>query len=264
MKAHLPSSPLTAIAIKAAQEAGALLRKGFGTKIATKSKPGISNFVTAYDEAAETIIRNILKDNFPTHGFIGEESGENSNKAEQITWVVDPLDGTHNFSRGLPIFAVSIAAVQNNIPLLGVIYQPITAELFVAERGKGSFLGGEKLQVSEVNQLKDAFLVTGFPYYMEKNPHNFLETYQKFIQEGYHIREIGSAALSLAYLAAGKFDAFWAPMLESWDVAAGMLILEEAGGKISHYGQQTFDLFAKGTVLASNDHLHGIITKRLL
>lgn len=255
------SSEFLNAAIEAALQAGDLLRKGLGTSFEISSKPGRHNLVTHYDKAAEALIFSCLLKKFPNHGFIGEEQGQT--KKGDIVWIVDPLDGTVNFAHGIPIFAVSIAAVANHEVIASCIYQPMTQELFWAEKGKGSYLNGNPLHVTTNKSLDEAMLATGFPYNVHEDPLQCIETFDKLTRKAFPIRRFGSAAIDLAYVAAGRFDAYWEVSLQPWDFAGGKLLVEEAGGKVSQYDGSPCDPFQASTILATNDLLHILMQKEL-
>ncbi len=248
------NSELLTVAIGAALDAGALLRQGFGTSFEISFKEGDHNLVTTYDRLSEQAISEAISKRFPSHGFLGEEAGYD--KSGTTLWIVDPLDGTVNFAHNIPVFSVSIAAVIENSVVVGVVYQPITQELFWAERGKGAFLNGKPLKVSSQKNLDKAYLATGFPYNVRENPLHCIETFDKLTRRGIPIRRFGSAAIDLSYVAAGRFDAYWEVSLQPWDIAAGLLIVEEAGGRVSRYDGTPCNPLEQGTALASNKHLH--------
>lgn len=252
-------SELLTVAIQAALHAGHILKAGFGTAYEISSKEGRHNLVTTYDKRAESIISKILMERFPTHGFLGEESGHQ--KSGDVLWIVDPLDGTVNFARNIPLFSVSIAAAVEGQVIAGVVYQPMTEELFWAEKGKGSYLNGTKISVSKQEKLYDAFLATGFPYHVQDNPLSCIETFSRLTGLGIPIRRLGSAAVDLSYVAAGRFDGYWEVSLESWDLAAGLLLVQEAGGRVSRYDGSLCDPLKTGPVLATNGHLHAELQK---
>lgn len=248
-------SPLSLLAIEAALQAGGELKKGFNTSYSISSKPGRHNLVTEYDTLAEEIILSKIKKEFPDHSLLAEESGEKISSSK-ITWIVDPLDGTVNFAHGIPIFSVSIAAAYENEILCGVVYNPITQELFTAQKNKGSFLNGKPLKVSATQSLQEAFLATGFPYNLEENPLGCIHQLMHALKQGLPVRRLGSAALDLSYTAAGRFDGYWEASLQPWDLAAGKLIVEEAGGKITDYAGKPCNSKEAGSVVASNGVLH--------
>ncbi len=248
---------LLAAAIEAAVEAGALLRTGFGRASVVERKEGHHNVVTEYDRQAEFLIVERLRQRFPQSYFWAEESGRSGTEsADSVCWLVDPLDGTVNFAHGIPIFCVSIAAVWNEEILCGVIYQPLLGELFTAVRGEGAWLNGQRLRVSETSALEEAILVTGFPYNVAENPGNCMEHFLRFLRLGIPVRRLGSAALDLAYVAAGRFDGFWEIALNPWDVAAGVLMVQEAGGRVTHYDNTVYRLHLRSSIVASNGQLH--------
>jgi len=258
-------SPLTFTAIQAALNAGKILTKGFGTNYEVSTKPGRQNFVTEFDKASEACIISFIHDRYPTHHFLAEESGfSHHSKEDAILWIIDPLDGTTNFARHIPIFTISIAAYYQNEGLCGIVYQPITQELFITEKGKGAFLNENRLHVSETKNLKDALIIASLPYDPSFVPLFNLEKLVSDSQEGAVLRNLGSAALALAYIAAGKVDAFWMYHLFPWDLAAGQLLIEEAGGVWNSYGSlPPFNLETVSSrfnspshILASNSILH--------
>lgn len=249
-------SSTTLIAIDAAIQAGKLLKEGFGTCFTISSKEGKHNLVTEYDHLSEKKIIDFLKTREPNSHFLAEESGSSGTDTHDLLWIIDPLDGTVNFAHEIPIFAVSIAAQKNGKIVSGVVYQPITDELFAAEIGKGAYLNGKKLQTSAVKQLDRAMLATGFPYNLAQNPSHCIEHFIEILKLGIPVRRLGAAAIDLAYTAAGKFDGFFEVELAPWDVAAGKLLIEEAGGRVTHWDQTPFDIKSRKTLLASNGHIH--------
>ncbi|HSX10947.1 MAG TPA: inositol monophosphatase family protein [Chlamydiales bacterium] len=249
-------SRITLTAIEAALQAGELLRQGFGTQFSISSKEGRHNLVTEYDHKSEKLILDFLRQEIAGSNFLAEESGASGKDVGGVLWIVDPLDGTVNFAHQIPMFAVSIAAKLEGKVVSGVIYQPITHELFVAEIGKGAFLNGNPLRVSEVRRIENAIMATGFPYDLAKNPFHCIDHFVDILKLGIPIRRLGAAAIDLAYTAAGRFDGFFEVELAPWDVAAGKLLIEEAGGKVTQWDKGAFDLFSRGPILASNGHIH--------
>ncbi len=247
-------SLLLEAALHAATEAGAILERGFGTSFDIASKEGRHNLVTEFDLASENCIINVLQSYTPTATILTEESGEHAGSGE-VTWVIDPLDGTVNFAHNIPIFCVSIAAVIDGTVVAGVIHHPLQNETFSAIAGGGAFLNGEPIHVSRTSQLRDAILVTGFPYNVHENPGKCISTFGDILSLGIPIRRLGSAALDLAYVAAGRFDGYWEVELQPWDMAAGALCVLEAGGMLSHYGHRPFTL-GRDSILASNGRIH--------
>lgn len=256
-------SHITLIGIEAALSAGELLRQGFGGSFSISSKSGVHNLVTEYDHRAEEQIISFLKSEFPASQFLAEERGGEGSSDAELQWVIDPLDGTVNFAHSIPMFAVSIAALQQGEIVSGIVYQPITHELFVAQKRAGAFLNGHRIFVSKVSEMKKSFLATGFPYNLAENPGDCIGHFTDILRQGLPIRRLGSAAIDLCYVASGRFDAFFEVSLAPWDCAAGRLILEEAGGKISHWDEKPFDIFSYKSVLATNGHLHAALAKVL-
>jgi len=239
-----------------AREAGALLMQYFhqGLKIEYK---GDADLVTAADRASEALIRERVAKQFPSHDVMGEEQGL-KDRGGAYRWYVDPLDGTTNFAHGFPVFAVSMAIehrtenAQDRI--VGVVYDPTRDELFSAERGKGAQLNGKPIHVSKTSHLKECLVATGFPSHKRhKNPNIFF--YHQITLRTHGVRRAGSAALDLCNVACGRFDGFWEFNLNPWDTAAGVLIVEEAGGKVSRFDGSPFELNSTET-LASNALLH--------
>jgi myo-inositol-1(or 4)-monophosphatase len=256
-------SELTQCAIDAARKAGKVLKQGYGTAFKISNKVGKNNLVTEYDHAAEKIIIDMIRERFPEHRILAEESGYSGNEDQhQILWVIDPLDGTVNFAHAIPIFSVSIAAVKNGEILCGVVYHPILDELFVAELGKGATMNGEKISVSKTENFDNAMLVTGFPYNVNQNPCGCIDHFVEIIKKGISIRRLGSAALDLAYVAAGRFDGFWEVNLNPWDVAAGVLLVREAGGRVTQYNNVDYWIDNQ-SILSSNGNIHEDISKVL-
>ncbi len=237
------------------QTAGQIARRHLGkVNYRLKSK---ANLVTQADVACQKAMLQIIRANFPQHDFLAEENGL-KNTGSPWRWVIDPIDGTTNFAHTMPHFSISVALACKNDIVLGGVYDVCTDELFLARKGKGATLNGKKIHVSTVNKLQDALLVTGFPYEREKQINELLALFKNFILSCHDIRRLGSAALDLCWVAAGRFDGYWEKDLNPWDVCAGKLILEEAGGKITDYrGKkwQTLSLFGR-QILASNGKIH--------
>ncbi|PYQ44477.1 MAG: inositol monophosphatase [Acidobacteria bacterium] len=239
-----------------AREAGALLLEYFhqGLKIEYK---GDADLVTAADRASEVLIRERVAKQFPSHDVLGEEQGLND-RGNEYRWYVDPLDGTTNFAHGFPVFCVSLA-IERRIAdsqkrVAAVVYDPTRDELFCAEPGKGAQLNGKAIHVSKIGQLKESLLATGFPSHKRhKNPNIFF--YHQITLRTHGVRRAGSAALDLCDVACGRYDGFWEFNLNPWDTAAGVLIVEEAGGKVSGFDGSPFQLNSRET-LASNGLLH--------
>lgn len=249
-------SELTLIAIEAALAAGEILRSGYGTHFQIKSKEGHHNLVTEYDHKAERAIIDFIRQNAPHSSFLAEESGITGSKKEPLVWIIDPLDGTVNFAHKIPVFAVSIGIEQHNVLMGGVVYQPMTHELFVAQKGKGAFLNGNRIEVSPVDRLDKSILSTGFPYNLAENPLHCIDHFIDILRAGIPIRRLGAAAIDFAYTAAGRFEGFFEVSLYPWDCAAGKLLIEEAGGSITTWDGSPFDIRSKHSVLATNKWIH--------
>src|SRR5882724_11916970 len=240
-------------AIRVAQEAGKVLRSSFGRKIVISNK-GEIDLVTEVDLAAEKVITDLILSHYPKHGILAEESGATETESE-YRWIVDPLDGTTNYAHSLPIFCVSIALERAGEMIVGVIYDPMRDELFAAERGNGATLNGRTIRTSKTETLTNSLLVTGFPYDVHTNTVNNIDNFANFIKNAQAVRRLGSAAIDLCYVACGRFDGFWEMRLNAWDMAAGALIVEEAGGKVTAFNGQAFDPFNK-EICASNGLIH--------
>ncbi|HSF18853.1 MAG TPA: inositol monophosphatase family protein [Vicinamibacteria bacterium] len=242
-----------AVAVEAALAAGEILERFLGGALRVEYK-GEVNLVTEADLTSEERILSILRRRFPDASILSEETGESEGPGG-CRFVVDPLDGTTNFAHGYPVFAVSIAYEENDLTLAGVVYDPMRRELFTAERGQGSFRNGHKLTVSGTDQLSKALLATGFPYDRKDDIDANLRLFSRFMKASRAVRRDGSAALDLCYLAAGRFDGFWEEKLGPWDTAAGALIVEEAGGRVTDFGGRDFH-YSMGNIVASNHRLH--------
>jgi myo-inositol-1(or 4)-monophosphatase len=251
------------VAKESALIAGKILLEGYGTSFKIMNKEGKNNLVTEYDFKAEKAIIENIKKYYPDHIFLAEESGKTGTNTETVRWIIDPLDGTVNFAHSMPIFSVSIAAEYQGEILCGVIYQPVLNELFYASKGNGAFMNDIKISVSENPDFESAFLVTGFPYNVNTNPHNCIDHFVSIIQRGIPIRRLGSAAVDMAYVACGRFDGFWEINLNPWDVAAGIIIVEEAGGKVTQYDLEKYKIF-DDSILVTNGLIHNIISVDLM
>ena len=245
------------MALSAAKEAGEVLRKGFGWQHSIRYK-GEVDLVTEVDEQAEQVIREILLGAFPAYGLLAEEGGALVGE-EDARWIVDPLDGTTNYAHGLPIFCVSIALERSGEVVLGVVHDPMREEIYVAERGGGATLNGEPIRVSDTEELIRALIVTGFPYERSEIP-EALELFGRFAAITQGMRRLGSAALDLCYVAAGRLDGYFERGIWSWDLAAGNVIVEEAGGKLTNYRGDVLDLAGR-EIVASNGRLHSAMMR---
>jgi myo-inositol-1(or 4)-monophosphatase len=242
-----------ALAIDLALRADEILRQGYGHAIQANHK-GVNDLVTEYDLRLDRMITGAVHQAFPEDAILSEESGRSGDG--RLCWMIDPLDGTTNFAHGLPFFSVSLACVREHVPLAGVIYDPMRDELFSASIGKGSWLNGEQLHASRGQSLEECLLVTGFPYDLRTVAENNLDHFAAFSLRVLAVRRLGSAALDLAYTAAGRLDGYWETGLSPWDFAAGVLLVAEAGGKITRFDGDP-DVFAEPTSLvASNGLIH--------
>ncbi|HEY69539.1 MAG TPA: inositol monophosphatase [Anaerolineae bacterium] len=247
-------------AIEQAQRAGELLREGQGCAQEVNHK-GAIDLITEYDLRSEELLVEAIHETCPGDAILAEEEGELGEG--EARWLIDPLDGTTNFAHGLPIFSVSIAWAVDLRPLVGVVYDPMRDELFHALRGGGAWLNGRRLRVSQERELENSLLVTGFPYDRRTNPENNLDHFAAFALRTRGVRRLGAASLDLANVAAGRFDGYWEVRLWPWDWAAGMLLVEEAGGRISRTDGGT-DVFAQPTsMLASNGLIHEAMVRVL-
>jgi myo-inositol-1(or 4)-monophosphatase len=249
-----PGSPFIPVLNEAIAAAGAIIRRRFHGDFVIDHKDGINNLVTEVDKQAEAAIIGIIHRHFPDHTILSEEAGLLEQHSDYV-WFVDPIDGTVNFAHGIPICCVSIALRHKKDLLIGSIYNPMMNELFFAERGRGATLNGDPIHVSQKTDFSRACLVTGFPYRMPEYGDHPVKVFERAIMRGLPVRRLGSAAIDLAWVACGRFDGFWEYNLSPWDIAAGYLIVEEAGGKISNFEGRPYDVFDKET-LATNGHLH--------
>ena len=243
------------VAVDAARQAGAFLKERMGQVRGIETKAGnVRDLVSEIDRASEQKIISIIKSRYPDHAILAEESGGGVHAVE-YRWVIDPLDGTINYIHGVPVFCVTIALEHKGEIIAGVVYDPNLGELFTAEKGKGAFLNGKQLHVSHTRDLINSLLVTGFPYDIARNPDSAVEHFVHFLNEARGIRRLGSAALDLSYVAAGRFDGFWEVSLNPWDMAAGMLFVHEAGGKVTDFTGGPSSIYRK-QILATNGVIH--------
>jgi len=242
------------VLLEATKEAGKIIQQYFQGSFNIENKEGINNLVTEVDKHSEKAIIDIIRKNYPGHSIISEEVGEMLQESD-YQWIIDPIDGTVNFAHGIPICCVSIGLKHKNELLLGAVYNPMMNELFFAEKGKGAYLNDKPIRVSSKTNFAKACLVTGFPYKWPNSSEHPIRVFERFILEGLPVRRLGSAAIDLCWVACGRFDGFWEYNLSSWDVAAGYLIVQEAGGRITNFDGAPYSVFDKET-LATNGHIH--------
>ena len=251
---HVPMSVLLDVAVEAGRKAGSILldhtRSGF--RIEYKNP---INLVTDADHAAERCVIDHIHTRFPTHGFLAEEQGRIEQSPSPYLWIIDPLDGTTNFAHGYPAYCVSIGLEYQGRCVLGAVFDPSRNDLFTAMEGFGAQLNGHPIHVSNASTLDNSLLVTGFAYDIRESPRNNLDHFAKFALKAQGIRRTGSAALDLCYVAAGRFDGFWEVKLNPWDMAAGSILVKEAGGRLTDFLGRDLSLYGQELV-ASNGHIH--------
>ncbi|MDO9597916.1 MAG: inositol monophosphatase family protein [Azoarcus sp.] len=241
--------PFLNIAVKAARRAATVInRASTQLELLTVESKSPNDFVTEVDRAAEKAIIDVLRDAYPGHGILAEESGESGADSEFV-WIIDPLDGTTNFIHGFPQYAVSIAVTKNGVLEHGVIYDPISNELYTASRGGGAYLNDRRLRVSRRLRLAESLIGTGFPFRQFDNIDAYLAMFREVAQKTAGIRRPGAASLDLAYVAAGRLDGFWEMGLAPWDMAAGVLMIQEAGGLVSDLAGES-NFMATGNLVA--------------
>jgi len=245
--------------INATEAGGRVLQSFFNKEFIISNKEGVNNLVTEADHASEKAILDTIREQFPGHYIMSEEAGEIVMDS-QYKWIIDPIDGTVNFAHGIPICCVSIALEQNGKMIMAAVYNPLLNEFYLAEKGKGATLNGEKIKVSNVSEVIGACLVTGFPYTYLDMPNGPLQAFERFIRIGVPVRRLGSAAMDLCWVAAGRFDGFYEHKLQAWDSAAGFLIVEEAGGKVTDYSGTYYSPY-QPQILATNGKIHDEMLK---
>lgn len=255
------ADPLQA-AVEMALESGRIQKGPLSKDFAIHHK-GEINLVTDVDIACQERIISMIREYFPDDDIIAEEKA-NTYDGNRNRWIIDPVDGTTNYAHGYPFFCTSIAYEARGKVVVGVVYNPVMNELFFAAAGKGAYLNGDRIAVSQIANLKKSLLSTGFPYDLATNPNNNINHFVDFLYEAQAVRRDGSAALNLSYVACGRFDGFWELNLNPWDLAAGALILEEAGGRITNLRGEAFNIY-RGECLASNGLIHqamaGVVRK---
>ena len=240
--------------IEAAKAGAAEIVRFFNTDFKITNKEGINNPVTEADHASERIIMAIIKEKYPDHYILSEEAGKIVQDST-YKWIIDPIDGTINFAHGIPLNCVSIGIEYEDKMIMGCVYNPHMNELFFAENGKGSTLNDMPIEVSKETETIKACLVTGFPYTYLDIPNGPLEVFERFIRKGVPVRRLGSAAIDLCWVAAGRFDGFYEHKLEAWDSAAGFIIVEEAGGRVTDFEGKKYSPY-QHRILATNGKIH--------
>ncbi len=266
------SKNFTAVAVNTAAKAGEWIKSRLGdfSNLNIKSSP--HDLVTEVDKGSEVMIRNLIQTHFPNHAFLGEEGVQPGAKASdealqkvkdaEYLWIVDPIDGTTNFVHGFPFFSVSIALAHRGELVVGVVYDPSHNELFVAEKGKGAYVKGKRMSVSAEDKLSDSLLATGFPTNVDTSLRTNMKGLQAIHPDVRNIRVAGSAALHLAYVAAGRLSGFWEIGLNSWDMAAGVLLVQESGGKVTDTQGKPYTLDVRH-VMATNGKIHQAFQEKL-
>ncbi|MBU6440460.1 MAG: inositol monophosphatase [Betaproteobacteria bacterium] len=249
--------PMINVAVRAAREAGKIInRASLDLDLLRVSEKSANDFVTEVDRASEQAIIEILLKAYPQHGILGEETGSTHGRADsEFQWIIDPLDGTTNFIHGLPVYAVSIALAHHGVVQHGVVYDPSRDELFTASRGGGAFLDNRRLRVSRRTRIEESLIGTGFPFRRGDDLDTYLEMFKKISQRCVGLRRPGAAALDLAYVAAGRYDGFFEQGLKPWDVAAGSLLVTEAGGMVGNFTGEA-DFLHRGEVIAANPRVY--------
>lgn len=240
--------------IEAIEAGGRELEHYFHGQFTISNKEGVNNLVTQADFASERAILAVIKAAFPKDGIVSEESPEEVTDSE-YKWIIDPIDGTVNFANGIPICCVSIGIEYKGEMFMGAVYSPFLKEFFIAEKGKGALLNNQPIHVSKKTEVLHSCLVTGFPYTYIKEPNGPLQVFERLITRGIPVRRLGSAAIDLCWVAAGRFDGFYEHQLQAWDSAAGYLIVEEAGGRVTNLKGEKYSPYQYG-IVATNGAIH--------
>lgn len=253
--------PLINIGVSAARKAGQMIYRATDNMESVKvSEKGHNDFVSNIDKRSETLIIETIREAYPEHAILAEESGEHDGSG--VTWIIDPLDGTKNFIYGIPQFAVSIAVMENNRIQHGIVYDPVKNELFTASRGSGASLNGNRIRVNQTKSLRDSLIGTGFPYRDNDNIDQYMDIFRDIMRQCRDIRRPGSAALDLCYVASGRYDGFYEFNLSIWDLAAGALMVEEAGGIVDDVtGKQKY--LETGNIIAAPPKLFPELAKTI-
>lgn len=237
------------------KEAGEIIREAHGTRFTIEIKSdNLKNLVTEIDKKSERTIIDFIKKKYPSHNILAEEGGETKSSSDYF-WVIDPLDGTTNFAHGLPIFSVSIGLQYKKETIAGVVYDVMRDVIYSAEKGSGSFENSKKISVNSNENIEESLLVTGFPYNVAENPEKVFERFIEMLKVARAVRRLGSAAIDFCYVATGVFDGFWEVHLNPWDICAGKVIVEEAGGKVTDFYGNPISIFNK-TILSTNGKIH--------
>jgi myo-inositol-1(or 4)-monophosphatase len=240
--------------LKATEAGAAELKRFFNGSFVISNKEGINNLVTEADHAAEKAIMQVIQTDYPDHFILSEESGEIIQDST-YKWIIDPIDGTVNFANGIPICCVSIGLEQDGKMIMGAVYNPIMNEFFFAQKGFGATLNNQKIEVSKKTEVIKSCLVTGFPYTYLDAPNGPIQVFEKLIRRGVPVRRLGSAAIDLCWVAAGRFDGFYEHNLQAWDSAAGFLMVEEAGGKVTDFNGDYYSPY-QPHLIATNGKIH--------
>ena len=252
---------LLSFATDIARKAGTFLRENVGNISTIEEKSNEINLVTDIDKRSEAMIISMIREKFPDHDILAEESGRNAGSAE-YRWVIDPLDGTTNFTHAIPIFCVSIGVEHRGEIVAGTIYDPMHDELFSAEKGSGAFCNGKRISVSKEERMLRSLVITGFPYDLADNPGHAIDHFDNFVVRAQAVRRLGSAAIDLAYVACGRAEGFWEVKLHPWDMAAGMLLVKEAGGTVTNFKGEETNIYTQ-EIVASNGKIHSEMLKIL-
>lgn len=240
--------------IKIAKEAGEVVKEGFAGNFDIEYKTNKSNLVTTIDKKSEKVIKDFIRREFPSHSILAEEGGA-LNPGGEYLWVIDPIDGTTNFAHRLPLFSISIGVQKNGKTIAGVVNNIMQNDIYTASIGEGAYKNGKRIKVSSIDKLQTSLLVTGFPYDINENPYNALEIFTEMVKASQGMRRLGSASIDFCLLAEGIFEGFWEVHLHPWDICAGQLIVEEAGGKLTDFRGQPASIYSK-QILCSNGLVH--------
>jgi myo-inositol-1(or 4)-monophosphatase len=244
---------------QATNEAAAIIKEYFDKSFTISNKEGINNLVTEVDHKSEQVIIEVIKNSFPDHFILSEEVGALAQNSP-YKWIIDPIDGTVNYANGIPICCVSIGVEFEEKMIMGAVYNPFINEFFFAEKGKGATLNDKKISVTNREQVMQSCLVTGFPYTYLDEENGPLQVFEKFIRKGIPVRRLGSAAIDLCWVAAGRFDGFYEHKLSAWDSAAGFIIVKEAGGKVTNLKGDTYNPYQPG-IIATNGKIHDEVVR---